>query len=371
MVGVLFVSALLVVGQSVLAQGGSNTLLDTNNSVVVPKLQLAPDDPLLSLPSLATDTIFRLYGDSIFGSAVIYDDLFVTPSTTMKALNLGYSNIFSIPNDARLQVAGDLRVSGVSLPLADLMNEVEKPSCLCSDENGTLTRCEEYDPSEGNECGLPPTYGWNVSNWGYCLMSASGCNGTVDYTGKVDWQGEPFDWDPYFSYLNQSNIGSDPLQWMHCGGEEDPSQLPQGPSCLGYQVSAIPIGPFPTSGIIDDYMYTVIGNYWYTVDVHYAPCYGMCAGPLNGAYYSDGETMITHFTVDGTGIPAYGGGSCGSYDTQSSCNAVAGCNWSSAPTTGVQSRTVTCEDGQGTIVPDLTCLNEVGSKPATQQTCTI
>lgn len=76
-------------------------------------------------------------------------------------------------------------------------------------------------------------------------------------------------------------------------------------------------------------------------------------------------------TVNGSSVICYEAsstpiGSCSGTD-YASCTGVDGCDWT--PGLSTQTQTVTCEDSEGNTVDDQFCIDNVGPKPATIQSC--
>jgi hypothetical protein len=210
---------------------------------------------------------------------------------------------------------------------------------------------------------------FNNSDVRYCEWEVPVPAGT-----KVDWNGDPFDWDPQWIYEASVNGSPNPGLGIVCG-VNDPNDATTG-SCIGYNVGEIPtVG----SGTINNQYWTVIpfganAGSWYPVSLQYGPCneggFGCGTQPIGGG--QDGNSTLQEFIVQSAFGNAYGTGSGGGNTvtcmarTQSICEAVPGCTWNQVVGGGNQIRVVWCEDQDGNLVDESLC---TGTAPANTQSC--
>lgn len=152
LVGMAFVGAFSLGKNSARAQQ-SGSIVSEYGFDDADYVQVTPKDQSIELNTILTDypnRIFRIYGDSVLNDTVIYEELDVdsldgslNPNPNAN-LNIGYANT-SVPDLARMQVDGNIKVSG--LDTGDAL-----PYCVCADEFGTLTTCGRYDPANGLNC---------------------------------------------------------------------------------------------------------------------------------------------------------------------------------------------------------------------------
>jgi hypothetical protein len=191
---------------------------------------------------------------------------------------------------------------------------------------------------------------------------------------KVDWNGDPFNWDPTFIYATQGVL-DEPLEafGIQCA-VTDPDDAASG-SCIGYITSALPNSG---SGVITGEYMTVIPSgpntgSWYPVSLQYGPCneggFGCGTLPMGGG--QDGNSALQEFIVESAVGNAYGTGnnniSCVRLGgSQANCEAVPGCVWTPQLGAGTQIRSVTCQNQDGDIVDDSLCTD---ARPEDAQNC--
>ncbi|MAQ77035.1 hypothetical protein CL684_00685 [Candidatus Campbellbacteria bacterium] len=272
----------------------------------------------------------------------------------------------------------------------------------------------------------PNTYSWYTGAWGSCTGGSGGsCSGTPtggSQGAKIDWNGNLFDWTDGTVY---ESVGGNPDTITVCAGPDDLHDLSSGKN-LDYNAAISNTACFrespPYSWTNPLYEPSLDAENWHQLQVtpgtggdRTNPGNSSTPGWINqvnnlGAspLYQQGQLYQSYCSYDGTtpntqidcgpggsyGIwvdegtscspitnsslptpPNYAGDTiCVNQNTlscngssQSSCEAVSGCNWSGG-TPGTQTRLVQCRDQNGNVVQNEDFCTPP-SKPAETQTC--
>lgn len=294
---------------------------------------------------------------------------------------------------------------------------------VCATANGTMVRCNTPEPM---------AYHWDVGNYGACngqtypkcngtypVSNGGACEGQWQSTGpgscggfptnevKVDWEGNPFDWQAGYVYKSDmphpqpSHISQCPYteSMVRCNNinSSDGDPYPcvnTNPACAAafeYESVGTFYWPHPSAGhwdrlqLVSGIVNEVIHNV-YDLEGVFGQCNGttqQSCTAVSGCSWTPGETQTNYCAPATNEADCLARNSACSWNPRASTVSCAGptnaneCtaqhpNCSFVPgNPGTKTRTVVCKDANNQTVADQFCINTVGPKPSTSSSCGI
>lgn len=294
---------------------------------------------------------------------------------------------------------------------------------VCAKADGTMVRCNEPEPM---------AYHWEVGNYGACngqtypkcngtypVSNGGACEGQWQSTGpgscggfptnevKVDWEGNPFDWQAGYVYKSDmphpqpSHISQCPYteSMVRCNNinSSDGDPYPcvnTNPACAAafeYESVGTFYWPHPSAGhwdrlqLVSGIVNEVIHNV-YDLEGVFGQCNGttqQSCTAVSGCSWTPGETQTNYCAPATNEADCLARNSACSWNPRASTVSCAGPTNASACTAqhpncsfvpgnpGTKTRTVVCKDANNQTVDDQFCINTVGPKPSTSSSCGI